>query len=215
MAVSFSVGFLTIHFARQTGWYQDYLYHQLLSGDEQQRLRAAGSLAVVGAEKQLLEALKAEPPEVHSIAQRGLEHLWFNAAGRKACAMMEQAQEASAKNEFKESLRLLDRLTAEYPKYAEAWNQRAAVLWQMGQYQESKADCERTLALNPNHYGAWQGLGICQLQLGDVVEAVRSLRNALKIAPHEESTRKSLLKCEEFLRSCPPSSRVKHPANLL
>jgi tetratricopeptide (TPR) repeat protein len=215
MSFSFSVGFLAIHFGRQTSWYKDYLYHQLLTGNEQQRLRAAGALALVGGEGQLLKALQSETTEVHTVAQRGLEHLWFIAAGHKAYQMIEAAQAAIEKEDFQEALRILDRVTTKYPGYAEGWNQRGAVLWQMGQYQKSRVACERALSLNPNHYVAWQGLSVCQLHFGDVFASIRSLRAALKIAPHDETARNCLLKCEEFLRTCPPPDEKRRPADLL
>ena len=33
MAVTFSVGYLTVHFGRRTAWYKDHLYQQLVRGD--------------------------------------------------------------------------------------------------------------------------------------------------------------------------------------
>ena len=207
-AIASSVGFLTVHFARLTPWYKDHLYQQLLRGDADARLTAATKLALIGAEQQLLEGLKVENPDVHSMAQRGLEHLWFSAAGGKVYRMMEEACAAADREDFKEALRILDQITGKYPKFAEGWNRRGAVLWQTGEFQKSISDCQRALALNPNHYGALQGLGICYLQLGDVDEACRSLRLALKIAPHEESTRRSLQKCEAFLREHSSGRRV-------
>jgi len=199
-AVTMSIGFLTVHFARLTPWYKNHLYRQLLSGDADARLTAATKLALVGGERQLLEGLKTENPDVHSVAQRGLEHLWFSAAGSKVYQMMEAACQAADREDFKEALRILDQVTSKHPKFAEGWNRRGTVLWQKGEFQKSISDCQRALALNPNHYGALQGLSVCHLQLGNVEEACRSLRLALKIAPYEESTRRSLLKCEGFLR---------------
>ena len=207
MAVTFSLGFLTVHFGRQTTWYKEKLYRQLLTGDADARLTAATKLALVGGEKQLLEALKADNPDVYSIAQRGLDHLWFTAAGHRAYKMIDEACAAADREDFPAALRLLDELTKKYPGFAEGWNRRGAVLWQTGQFLQSIKDCERALALNPNHYGALQGLGVCHLQLGDVEAACRSLRRALEIAPHEESTRRSLLKCELFLRRHSPERR--------
>lgn len=199
-AVTFSLGFIAVHFGRQTSWYKEHLYQQLISGDADTRLTAATKLALVGAEKQLLAGLKAENPDVHSMAQRGLDHLWFTAAGRRAYQMIDEACAASDREDFPAALRILDEITRKYPDFAEGWNRRGAVLWQTGQFLPAIKDCERALALNPNHYGALQGLGICHLQLGDIEEACRSLRRALTIYPHDESTRRSLLKCETFLR---------------
>lgn len=200
-AVSSSLSFLGVHFGRRTEWYRNRVYTDLLKGNEDQRLRAATILALVGGERQLLEALKQPEPEVHSIARRGLEHLWFTAAGGKAFKLVEEACVAAEREDFKGALLVLDRLTAEYPDFAEGWNRRGAVLWQSGQFAKSIADCERALKLNPNHYTALQGLGICHLQLGEVDEAARVLRRALRIAPHDEVTQRSLRRCEEFLRS--------------
>ena len=129
--------------------------------------------------------------------------------------MMESAAQAIEKEEYKEALQILDRLTARYPEYAEAWSQRASVLWQIERYEEAMADCGRALELNPNHYGAWLGLGICHLQMGDVAEACRSLRAALEISPHDEAARRSLERCEEFLRSRPAPTRPKGRTDLL
>lgn len=215
LLVTFSVGYLTVHFGRRTDWYKHHLYQELLSGDADRRLYAAGALALVGGERQLLDGLKAEEPEVHRMARRGLEHLWSNAAGRKAYVMMESVAQAIEKEEYQEALRILDQLTASYPRYAEGWSQRASVLWQIERYEEAMTDCGRALELNPNHYGAWMGLGICHLQTGDLAEACRCLRAALEIAPHDEAARRSLERCEEFQRSRPAPARPKGQGDLL
>lgn len=215
MAVTFSIGYLTVHFGQRTTWHKNHLYQQLLTGDAEHRLRAAGALALVGGERHLLNGLKAQEPEVHEMARRGLEHLWSNAAGRNAYKMMESATQAIETEDYKEALRILDRLTIQYPKYAEGWSQRASVLWQTGRYEEAMTDCGRALALNPNHYGAWLGLGICHLQRGDVAEACRSLRVALEISPHDEAARTSLERCEEFLRTRPVPAKPKGRTELL
>jgi tetratricopeptide (TPR) repeat protein len=215
LVVTFSAAFLTMHYGRRTNWYKDHLFQQLNRGDARQRLHAASVLAQVGGERQLLDGLKADVPEVHTLARRALEHLWFSAAGTEAYALMESACQAVEQEEFKEALRILDRVTARYPHYAEGWNRRAEALWHLGRYAESRGDCERALELNPNHYGAWQGIGICHLQLGDLDEACRSLRCALSIAPHEESTRRALQKCEELRRACPPAERQHRSTKLL
>ena len=73
-------------------------------------------------------------------------------------------------------------------------------MWQLGEYEKSRRDCERALSLNPNHYGAWQGLGVSQLQLGELTEACRSLETALRIAPNDRVTKRCLRRIEELMR---------------
>jgi tetratricopeptide (TPR) repeat protein len=215
LVTSFTVAFLIIHFGRHTAAYKTHLYRQLLEGNADQKLHAASILASVGAEAELLRALQEDNPDVQSIARRALEHVWFHASGQDAFEMMESAYQAAEREDHQTALRILDQLLRKYPAYAEGWNRRASVLWQMREFEKSQADCERTLKLNPNHYGAWQGLGVCQLQLGDVAAACRSLRAALKITPHDEPTLRSLRQCEELLRTFSRQPRNIKPAEML
>ena len=198
-----SSAYLIFQVVQRTDWFRDRLYRQLVAGELGQQKRAAVALARLGAEPQLLLALKADSSSTREFAQRALEYVWFNAAGRQAFQMTQDANAAAEQDNFDQALTLLDRVIKKHPEFAEAWNRRASVYWQMGEYTRSMADCERTLRLNPNHYGAWQGLGICQLELGQVAEACRSLREALRIRPHDQSTGRSLRRCEELLRIYP------------
>jgi len=206
---------LLSHVAQRTPWFKQHLYHRLLAGDTEQKLQAAGLLARVGGEPQLLQALRASNEDVHQTARRALEHLWFSAAGSEALAMLDSAYRATDEKRYDDALNLLDEIVARYPSYAEAWNRRGAVLWQLGNYQRSLNDCQRAVALNPNHYGAWQGLGVCHLQLGDFAAACRSLHTALRIDPHDQTTRRCLEKCEELLRLSPGGRSAINPSELL
>lgn len=188
---------------QKTEWYQQRLFHQLQAGDHDKRLAAAMGLARAGAEALLLEGIRSDEEPVRDAAQRALEQLWFVAAGSKAYQWTEDAHQAQAHERYAEALEILNRLVDQYPHYAEGWNRRASLYWQIGEYQKSMEDCRHTLELNPQHYGAWQGLGVCQLQLGDVAAACQSLRAALHILPHDEATKRSLRKCEDLLRYYP------------
>jgi tetratricopeptide (TPR) repeat protein len=205
LAASFWMALFLTQQLRHSGWYQSRMYRLLITGKPEQRLRAAGTLAVTGAEKQLLLALKVADPGVHDLARRALDHLWFNAAGADAYQKVCSAYDLVEGEKFRDALAILDRLVEQHPRFAEAWNRRASAHWKMGEYQKSLADCRRALALNPNHYGAWQGLGVCQLELGQLSEAVESLRAALRIQPHDAAARSALEKCEELLRRQTPA----------
>ena len=141
---------------------------------------------------------------MRAIAIDSLWTLWFHAAGRDAFRRAQSADRAVQQQKFSDALAILNRTTAEYPRFAEGWNRRAILFWEMGQYEQSLADCRRVVALNPNHFGAWQGMGLCQLQLGEVEAAIRSLRAALKINPYDRGLRETLRQCEELLRKLAP-----------
>ena len=208
LVVLVGFGFFSVQVARHSGWYMERLYQRLLTGNPDQRLEAAGGLAAYGGQKQLLAALKSDSEEIRELASRGLNFIWFHASGDQAYQMVEAAYVATENKKYDEALAIADRLVAQYPNFAEGWNRRGAIHWQTGAYEKSLADCAKALALNPNHYGAWQGAGICQLELGDITAAVRSLRAALKIIPHDSATRASLQKCEDLLKQKPGPGRT-------
>lgn len=215
IGVALCFAFLITHWIRQTTWYRERVYQLLVTGDQHQKLRAASVLADMGAEAQLLRALKDGDAATHEMARRALEHVWFNAAGRAAYDLMQAAYHTEERGDLKEALQILDGLVAKYPHYAEGWNRRGSVLWQMGEFRKSMADCERALRLNPNHYGALQGKGVCLLKLGELPEACRTLRAALKISPHNTSMRESLKRCEELLRTFPPTEKIDKGSDLI
>lgn len=194
----------TAHFSVQrffhSSLFKNWLYQRLLTGNEKQQLRAASALVYVHAEKQLLAGLKVQAQKPRELARRALEFSWFAAAGEPAQKQLEAALSAAEEQSYQEALEILNKLTSRHPTFAEAWNQRGALFWKLGRYEESILDCERALVLNPNHYGAWQGLGICKLKLGELSDACRCLRAALEILPHDTATRDALDKCEELLR---------------
>lgn len=207
--------YFTLHGVHHSTWYKERLYRQLLAGNRQEQLRAASALALVGGQKQLLAAIKSETPPVRELARRSLEYLWFNEAGEEAYQMTQAAHKAAEKENFQDALAILNRLIEKYPKYAEGWNRRASVYWQMGNYEKSITDCEQALVLNPNHYGAWQGLGVCRLHVGDIAAACRSLRAALRIAPYDEAARDSLQRCEKLLRPYPYPAETEKIIDLI
>lgn len=215
LAGAFLVAHLIVQGGQQTTWFKERMGRLLLTGDTNQQATAAAMLARVGGEQQLLRALLAEDPGIHELARRALDHLWFTSAGDEAYGEMAAACQAAEREDFKQALEILGRLIIRHPEYAEAWNRRGAVHSQMGQYEASKADCQRALKLNPHHYSAWQGLGVCHLQLGELPEACRSLRAALKIVPHDATTRQTLRQCEELLRRQPPKQQHQRMTTLI
>jgi tetratricopeptide (TPR) repeat protein len=198
-----AVASLVMQGIRASDWYRARLVREMFSSDAEARLRAGAGLAQLNAQRQLLEVLKSDHDGAREMARRALEHIWFNEAGDAAYQRTQEAFRAAERDDLKAALVLLNGLVKEHPKFAEGWNQRASVYWQLGDYEKSLTDCRRVLELNPNHYGAWQGLGLCQLNQGDLSGACQSLRIALRLLPHDDQTRQSLRRCEDLLRQYP------------
>lgn len=208
--MTFCAAYLSIYVGQRTQWYKDHLYRKLVKGDSLEQIRAASALVQFGGEEQLLQAVKCPEPGARSAARKALEFLWFNSAGSDALHNLEDAIKAADEANYDRALAILDRIIAKHPDYAEAYNRRASVYWEKEDFEQSISDSEQALKLNPNHYGAWQGIGVCRLKQGEVAEACRCLRKALKIVPYDETTRRSLKRCEELLRVYPaPGARVR------
>jgi tetratricopeptide (TPR) repeat protein len=204
LAAAFVVVYGAFWFGQYTHWNKERLYRRLLSGSREEKIRAAFDLAWLGGQDQLLHALKSPSAPVRAIAIDSLWSLWFHASGRDAFRRAQSANRALQQQKFSDALAILNRTTAEYPRFAEGWNRRAMLFWEMGQYEQSLADCKRVVVLNPKHFGAWQGMGLCQLQLGELEAAIRSLRAALEINPYDRGLRETLRRCEELLRKLSP-----------
>ncbi len=81
------------------------------------------------------------------------------------------------------ALRLLDKLVADYPDYAEAWNQRATIYYTLGDFDASIAGCGKVLAIEPRHFGALSGRALMYLQLGKRALALKDMAAALAVHP--------------------------------
>jgi tetratricopeptide (TPR) repeat protein len=81
------------------------------------------------------------------------------------------------------ALPILDDIVAHLPDWAEGWNKRATVLYVIGEYDRSLADCDRVLALEPRHFGALAGIGLIRIQKDEPREALAAFRKALAVNP--------------------------------
>ena len=81
------------------------------------------------------------------------------------------------------AIRLLDQLVAEYPTYAEGWNQRATIYYMLDNYEASLADIDKVLEFEPRHFGALSGQAMIYLSLGKRPLALKAMAAALAVHP--------------------------------
>lgn len=108
---------------------------------------------------------------------------WLEAPDPEAASLMNRALERRRMYDFSRALAILDDLVARAPRWAEAWNQRATVLFEMGREDRSLADVERVLMLEPKHFGAMAGQAIMLMRQGRFRAAQSILRLAVEIHP--------------------------------
>jgi tetratricopeptide (TPR) repeat protein len=102
---------------------------------------------------------------------------------------MGAAVDAMASGELDTARPLLDRLVAQYPGWAEAWNKRATLAFIEKRDADSFADITRALELEPRHFGAVSGFGQICLRHGHLNEARAAFQVALSLNPHLKGLR--------------------------
>jgi tetratricopeptide (TPR) repeat protein len=132
-------------------------------------------------------ALADSDPIARAMAEDALWAVWFRADTPEHNEMLDRIRVLTGRQQLKEAEALATNLIAIAPNFAEAYNQRAFAYFLEGRLAESAADCQRVLTRNPFHIGAIEGLAKCQLGLGRPHDALKSLRRALKLRPHNSS----------------------------
>jgi tetratricopeptide (TPR) repeat protein len=143
-------------------------------------------------EKEALDALKGDDPELAATAEAILWRIWCRSGDAKTDRVFRAAIDAMQRQNLADAEALFSRVIELNPGFAEGWNKRATVRFMRGNFAGSIADCQQTLALNPNHFGAASGQGLCHISLNEFREAAVCFRRALEIHPHLAAVRHNL-----------------------
>jgi tetratricopeptide (TPR) repeat protein len=142
---------------------------------------ALGLLGTLEANAALAGRLHDDDTEVWKLAADALWAIWFRADSEPN---NKELLRLARLRDREKALAGLNKLIRQAPTFAEAYNQRAIVLFRLKQHDRSIADCEQVLDLNAHHFGAQSGLGQCYMHLRKHRAALRAFRAALKIHPH-------------------------------
>jgi tetratricopeptide (TPR) repeat protein len=187
--------------------YNEGTLGRILTGSPAVSARRAAvlSLGMLGTFEQsnavLGKALRDQDLAVRSMAEDALWAVWFRADTPEHNQRLEQVRHLIGREQLEEAETLVIRLIADAPDFAEAYNQRAFVLFLLGRFAESAEECQRVLARNPYHIGAIEGLAKCQLSLNRPREALKSLRRAFKLRPHNAALGNSIHELETQIES--------------
>lgn len=120
-------------------------------------------------------------------AARGISddiwRLWMEPPDAELAARMAGTQDLRWRGDLPGLIATLDAVIADYPDYAEAYNQRATINFSLGKYDESLADIAATLEREPRHFGALAGRALILKEQGQYEQALETMRAALKIHP--------------------------------
>jgi tetratricopeptide (TPR) repeat protein len=141
------------------------------------------------ADKGTLDRLFAElkvaqtADEADGIVQQ-IWSVWLAPANSDLSQRMSRAGAAMTGGDDAAALTILNSVVTDFPDYAEGWNQRATLYFEMGNLDASLADIARVLALEPRHFGALSGRVMIYLKQGKRADALRDMVAALAIDPY-------------------------------
>jgi len=105
------------------------------------------------------------------------------------------------KKKFDQAIVVFSKVIDLDPKWAEAWNKRATVLYMVGEFQKSQDDIDKVLELEERHFGALAGQGLVNIQLENYDKAIMSYKKAQQIYPKMKSPKIMIKQIEELIRS--------------
>jgi tetratricopeptide (TPR) repeat protein len=175
------------------------LLRLLEAPDVRSRRAAALALGQVGTMKcnaHLAALLNDEDGAVRRQAADALWALWFRAEGDAHNHELRRVQQMADGDKKRAAF---DALIQKAPSFAEAYNQRAILFFQMGELQKSIADCEKVLKLNPYHFGAQVGMAQCYMGLGKPRAALKAFRSAYRLYPGMDGVEETIRALENAL----------------
>lgn len=176
----------------------------LQRGGTAERREAVGILARLGDQRAvgpLAEALKNDADTfVRQGAEQALWQIWHRSEDEAVDALLQEGIEAMQRGNYQAAVDLFTQVIEIAPKFAEGYNKRATTYYLMQMYEESIADCERTIALNPHHFGALSGGGLCYLGQRNLSEALEWFERAVAVNPNMPQIEQYIEDIKRFLR---------------
>jgi tetratricopeptide (TPR) repeat protein len=178
--------------------------HRILEvGGRMSRRGAAMAVTLLGREESVPHigrALHDSDRAVRVIAEDGLQAIWLRSGTLRQSQRLRSAMRLNAAGQHAPALCLADSVVNEARDLAEAWFQRAEAWLGQGEFDAAIADCRQALASEPYHFPALLAMAQGYLELGDLLAAIDSLQQALRIHPHLEFARAQLARLEREVR---------------
>jgi tetratricopeptide (TPR) repeat protein len=128
--------------------------------------------------------------------------LWStHPSDKNLTTMLAEGSNLVNKQQFDQAIVVFSKVIDLDPKWAEAWNKRATVLYMVGEFQKSQDDIDKVLELEERHFGALAGQGLVNIQLENYDKAIMSYKKAQKIYPKMKSPKIMIKQIEELIRS--------------
>ena len=128
---------------------------------------------------------------------------WFRSGSASIDLMMKWSNDAVDKEQFNVALDFLDQIVTLSPEYAEGWNRRATLHYNMRNFNKSMVDIQKVLALEPRHFGALSGMATILEREGKKQAALNAWQRTLDIYPAMKSGQAALIRLSDELEGDP------------
>lgn len=144
-------------------------------------------------------------PELRNwdVVEGELYQRWQFSGSPTADYLLRRGIEAREAEDFEAAYDHLTALVDHAPDFAEGWNARATLFFQMQMYGPAIADLQRVLALEPRHFGALAGLGMMLEDMGDTDRALEAYEAAHAIHPNQPDIERLLETLRQRLEGRP------------
>jgi tetratricopeptide (TPR) repeat protein len=119
--------------------------------------------------------------------------------GFRLTELLNQGSLLIDRRQLKKAYAIFSQIIAADPKWSEAWNKRATVLYLMKQCQSSLDDINITLTLEPRHFGALTGQALNYIELKQYENAIESYKHAQKIYPSIDAAKKMIPQLQQLI----------------
>ena len=120
--------------------------------------------------------------------------------GYRLTELLAQGSFLINQNKFNKAYGIFSQIILEDPKWPEAWNKRATVLYLMGNYEQSQNDINEVLKLEKRHFGALSGQALVQTKLKNYKEAIKSYKEVEKIYPNLEAPKIMIPRLKKLIK---------------
>ena len=103
-------------------------------------------------------------------------------------------------NQLYEAKKIFTKLIEKDPKWPEAWNKRATVLFLLGEFKKSQQDIDKVLELEERHFGALAGQGLVNIHLKNYEKAINSYKKVQEIYPSMKSSEIMIKEIEMLIK---------------
>jgi tetratricopeptide (TPR) repeat protein len=139
-----------------------------------------------------------DPEQAAAVADRIWE-IWRDSGSETVNLLMQWADDAVAEKKYPAALDFLDQVITLLPDYAEGWNKRATLHFNMNAYRKSMADINEVLKREPRHFGALAGMAMILEQAGHDADALAAWEKMLDIYPANRDAQKKVTELTEKL----------------